>query len=366
VTTAARRFYAPTLARYLCREVLRLFALALAAFVLLSLIADFFDRVDVYLKHHAGAGTILRALLFRAPLVVAQVSPVAMLAAALIALGLMARHREFVALRACGVSVWQILVPLLGVGTLVAVLTLGWTEVVVPYSARQWHAIWNLEVKKNRHARVFAGREVWYRGGAGFYNIARASLGRQTLLGLTVYQVDDGFRPARLIVAPKATWDGTSWRLHDAETHELLPDGIRVTPGAPPGFALPETLDDFTVAELEPEAFGYRMLRRQIETLRAKGVDTSEAWVDLHLKLATPAAAVIMMLIAIPLAVRGAATKSIPASVAMGFAIGFSYFVVLGFTRALGQTGALPPIVAAWTANAVFLAFGTYLVLGAD
>ena len=99
-------------------------------------------------------------------------------------------------------------------------------------------------------------------------------------------------------------------------------------------------------------------------TSRSSGVDTSESWVDLHLKLALPAAAFIMMLVRAPLAIRGASTKSLPAAVAMGFAIGFTYFMVLGFTRALGQSGALPPLVAAWAANAIFLLFGAYLVLG--
>jgi lipopolysaccharide export system permease protein len=366
MTPSTRRFYAPTVSRYLRREVLRMVLLTLVTFVALSLIADFFDRVDTFLRHGASLGTILRSFVFRAPQVVVQVSPMAILAGTLISLGLMARHREFVALRACGVSTWQVLLPLLAVATLVSLLTLAWGEVVVPYSARRWHDVWTLEVKKNRHGRVFAGREVWYRGGAGFYNIGRASPGRHALYGLTVYQVDQDFRPTRLIVAPRATWDGEHWELHDAETHDLAPDGVHVTPGAPPGFTLPETLDDFSVAELEPEAFGYGMLRRQIEGLRAKGVDTSESWVDLHLKLAFPAAAFIMMLVSVPLAIRGASQKSIPAAVAMGFAVGFTYFMVMGFSRALGQSGALPPLVAAWAANAIYLLFGGYLVLGTD
>ena len=366
MTSSERTFYAPTLARYLRREVLRVVLLTLVAFVALSLIADFFDRVDTYLKHDASLATVLRGFLYRAPLVVSQVTPMAMLAGTLIALGLMARHREFVALRACGVSTWQILLPLLAVAAVVSVLLLAWGEAVVPYSARRWHEIWTLEVKKNRRGRVFAGREVWYRGGAGFYNIGRASPGRHALYGLTIFQVDDAFRPTRLIVAPKAAWDGTRWQLEHAETHDLTSDGVRITPGVPPGFQLPETLEDFTVAELEPEAFGYGMLRRQIESLRAKGVDTSESWVDLHLKLALPAAAFIMLLVAVPLAIRGSSTKSIPAAVAMGFAVGFTYFVVLGFARALGQSGALPPVLAAWAANGIFLLYGGYLVLGAD
>ena len=73
-----------------------------------------------------------------------------------------------------------------------------------------------------------------------------------------------------------------------------------------------------------------------------------------------------MVLVGVPLAIRGASTKSLPAAIAMGFAVGFSYFMLVGFARALGQSGALPPLVAAWAANGIFLLLGGYLVLGAD
>ena len=108
------------------------------------------------------------------------------------------------------------------------------------------------------------------------------------------------------------------------------------------------------------------MLRRQIRSLRAKGVDASESLVDLHLKVATPFAAVVMMLLAVPLATRGTRATSLPAAIGLGFAIGISYFFVVGFSRALGQTGSLPPLVAAWTANAVFAVVAGYYQVAAD
>ena len=46
--------------------------------------------------------------------------------------------------------------------------------------------------------------------------------------------------------------------------------------------------------------------------------------------------------------------------------IGFAYFVVVALTRALGQTGALPPAVAAWTANVIFALVGGYYLLGSE
>ena len=215
-------------------------------------------------------------------------------------------------------------------------------------------------------ATIFTGRDVWYHGRAGFYNIDRVSPRRRALYGLTVYQLRGDFRPARLIEAESASWDGKRWQLVGARTREFGPEGVRELPRLPDGFSLPETLEDFKAVSVEPEELSYGTLRRQIKDLRRKGVDTSESWVDLHLKLALPVASLIMMLIAVPLAASGTRVTSIPASVALGFVIGFSYFMVVAFSRALGQSGALPPVVAAWSANALFALVGGYYLLGAE
>ena len=90
---------------------------SLAIYVL----ADFFDRFDSFLQHDARAGAIIRLFLYRIPLIVTQVTPVAVLAGGLVGLGLLARQNEFVAMRACGVSIWQILLPLSLVAVVISV-----------------------------------------------------------------------------------------------------------------------------------------------------------------------------------------------------------------------------------------------------
>jgi lipopolysaccharide export system permease protein len=354
------------MSRHLVREFASAFALTLSAFVVIYVLAEFFDRLDSFLRHDTSAGTILRFFLFKLPLVVTQVTPIAVLVGALVGLGLLARQNEFVALRACGVSIWQIAAPLLVLAAVVSVGAFAWNETVVPYSAHRWHTIENLEIKRRGMATVFAGREVWYHGRAGFYNIDRVSPRRQTLWGLTVYQIGPDFRPIRLIEAESAVWDGTGWKLSGARTVEFASEGVRERQRTPPGFTLPETLEDFRAVSVEPEELSYGMLRRQIKDLRRKGVDTSESWVDLHLKLAMPAASLIMMLLAIPLAAAGTRLTSFAASIALGFAVGFGYIVLIGFARALGQTGALPPAVAAWAANGIFTLVGGFYLLGTE
>ena len=361
-----RRLFLPSVSRHLTTEFARSAGLTFTAFIAIYVVADFFDRFDTYLKHDVPVATIARAFLYKLPLIVTQVTPMAVLAGGLVGLGLLARQQEFVALRSCGVSVFQMALPLVAAGALISVGMLAWSEQVVPRAARKWHDVDNLEIRKRGSGSVFTGREIWYHGRAGFYDIGRVQPRRHLLQAITIYQLGDDFRPVRIITAPSARWTGVGWELESPRTREFGPNGPEDRDGLPDGFALPETLEDFQVGYVEPEEYSYRQLRQQIDLLRVKGVDASESWVDLHLKLALPAASLVMVLLAVPLAARGTRATSLPAAVALGFGVGFGYYILLGFARALGQSHTLPPLLAAWTPNLVFAGVGAYFLLGAD
>jgi lipopolysaccharide export system permease protein len=107
-------------------------------------------------------------------------------------------------------------------------------------------------------------------------------------------------------------------------------------------------------------------LRRHINELSRKGIDTTEPRVDLHLKLALPLVPLIMTLIAVPLASRNPRRRPLVANVGAGLVIGFSYWVLLAFSLSLGHGGAIPPALAAWTANGIFATLGAFLFLGPE
>ena len=66
-----------------------------------------------------------------------------------------------------------------------------------------------------------------------------------------------------------------------------------------------------------------------------------------------------------PLGMRNLRSSSLANNIGLGLLIGASYWFVLALAVSLGHSGALPPVVAAWTANAIFAAIGIFLLLGA-
>ncbi len=131
-------------------------------------------------------------------------------------------------------------------------------------------------------------------------------------------------------------------------------------------FVLPDRPQDLRVMDKDPEELNFQRLRHHIHELSRKGIDTTESRVDLHLKLALPFVPLVMVLVGTPLATRNPRRRPIATTIGIGLVVGFSYWVLLALTISLGHGGALPPIVAAWTANGVFAVFGAFLFLGPE
>ena len=66
-----------------------------------------------------------------------------------------------------------------------------------------------------------------------------------------------------------------------------------------------------------------------------------------------------------PIGMRSLRSSSLANNIGAGLLIGSTYWFVLALAVSLGHSGALPAVVAAWTANGIFAAIGLFLLLGA-
>ena len=356
----------PVLSRYLVGQFLGILLPVTATFVLLYVIVDLFDRLDILLRHQATVAATARYFWFKIPLMLTQITPPAVITSMLLALGLLSRRNEIIALRASGVSLGQTAVPLLAVAAGISVAAFIWNETVVPYSSRRFQQVNNVEIRKRTLRGVLSEREIWYHGAAGFYNIDHVDRARGIVYGLVIYRLDDGFRLQSVIRVPRADWRDGAWVTMGTVQHQIGDETFSETLIASDALGLPETLDDFLEVEREPEELSFSLLRQRIAALTRKGIDASHFLVDLHLKLALPFASAVLACVGIPIAGRLRRHPSIAGIVGLGTAVGFGYWVLLALANSLGQSGVLPPIVAAWAANVFFLLVGAALFLSGD
>lgn len=348
---------------YLRQEFLRLFFLSAALFLFLAVLVDFFDRLDYLVKYKASASTVLLYFVFKIPLFVTQTAPVASLTATLISIGILSRNREITALKACGVSQWQIAKPFLLAAGLLSLGVWGWNEIVVPHSYRESRYL-NLKMKKRAAKTVFHEHGFWYHGSNVFYHIDHFDSRNKILSGLTIYIIDDHFRVLKLVKAAQASWQGGQWRFEDLQEDSLFPESPSTS--QTPQQLLQETPEDFALVDVEPDEFSSQQLRNYIADLQRKGLDTTTYQVDLRLKGAMPFSVFAMTLLGVALAIPGARQLSVATATGLALVVGFGYWLLLALTISLGHSGLLLPLFAAWSANGVSALVGVFFLLGVE
>ena len=340
--------------RYVLREFLGYLVLGLSGFIVIFIVVDIFEKIAVFLDHHASADMIARFYLYRAPEVVVQVLPVALLLATFLALGQLNKFGELTAMRASGLSLIRILTPVLAAAAAASAGALLLSELVVPRANHERDTIYEEQIQSLRREAVSERPDLTYIGSGGRIYYARLYLVREQRMQDVSLQEFAGDSLARRIDAAEATWDGTQWvfasgieRSFSGDHETARPFTRMVIKG------LKERPADFTKENRTPAEMNYFELRTFVDRLRASGGIVSKYLVDLHLKLAFPLVNFIVVVIGASLA-----TQLRLHSAAVGFglsvAISFLYYAFMRTGQALGHTGALPPYAAAWIGNAVF------------
>jgi lipopolysaccharide export system permease protein len=163
-----------------------------------------------------------------------------------------------------------------------------------------------------------------------------------------------------------AHWVDGKWQVEGAVEHRLSGSGDTILTQPRNDLVIPETLGDFLEVRREPEEMSFLLLRNWIDSLTRKGIDVSNYLVELHLKLAVPFASLVLALVGIPISGRVTRHPSVALIVGFGMVVGFCYWVVLALSQSLGLSGALPPVVAAWSANVLFTLIGVAFFLYAE
>ena len=355
-----------TLDRYLLREFLTYLALGLFGFITIFVVVDIFEKIDVFLDHQAPALLVLRFYLYRAPEVIVQVLPVALLLATFLSLGQLNKFGELTAMRAVGRSLLQILLPVLMVAALASLGALALGEEVVPSANRERDRIYDEQIQKLRPNDVSERADVTYLGSGGRVFYMRLYLVSERRMHEVSVQEFRGGQLARRIDAAEATWDGKQWIFSAGYLRTFQEGKETVEPFQRTVFeGIRERPEDFAKESRRPGEMSYPELRAYVEKLRASGSRVSNYLVDLHLKLAFPLVNFIVVLIG-----AAVATRLRMQSAALGFglsvSIAFIYYAFMRAGQALGHNGALPPYLAAWLGDLVFGVVGVIMMAQAQ
>jgi LPS export ABC transporter permease LptF/LPS export ABC transporter permease LptG len=341
--------------------------LTTAAFWSLTMLVEFMDLVDDIQQNHVAWSVLFKYLLFQSPDRLRLVLPVAFLVATLTTLGLMARRNEITAIKAGGISVYRLVVPIVTSAALGTLFLFGLGEFIVPYTNRV--ALREKDVVKGRAPRSmqqFGDRMVLGANGR-FYELTSPGGTPDVLYNVRVYDVDPStWTLEQCLFAERARWN------RHGGFYDLEHGWRRVLNQGPVFRAFTST----RTREIEPpeyfrqeaasgDTLGFVELRGHIRTLAAMGMDVIRLEVDLHSKLALPAVAVVMALLGIPFAfVVGRRGALYGIGVALLLAI--VYWSCVKIFEGLGVNALLTPALAMWAPNVLFAGAAVYLLLCLD
>lgn len=351
--------------RFLLQHFIRILSLCIAAFVGIYLLIDFFEKVDNLIEYQATAWDYFTYLSNNIPFIFVQILPLAILTTTVLTLGGLSRSNEITAIRACGVSLWQIVQPLISLALLLSFILLLLNEFVVPWNTKQLNDL--LEVKlKGRQQLQLTRNEIWYRSNNRIINIAIANVQKQQLQGVKIFTFDQQQKITKRQDSILVHFDKGIWRtanlaemIFDSESGDLIEE----TNLKNQILDIDRTPEDFSGRENWNNELNFRQLSAMAKKLEREGYDSTRQRVDMHNRLAAPFTCLIMGFLGIPFALQRGRNSNIALGIGLSLGIGVTYFIIQSLVMAFGYSNAMPPLLAAWATNFIFLMLGIWLLL---
>ena len=352
---------------YVLASFLFYFVLMLVSFVLLTHVYTFFELLSDIVKNRIPMIRVLTYLFFLTPKLVYDSAPLSVLVAVLVTFGVLGKHNEVTAFRACGISLYRLSIPILIASLLLSGGLFAFDHYYVPDANRKQDAIRN-EIKGRPVQTYLHPERQWIYGqGSRIYYYKYFDPVERVMVGVSVYELDPAtFRLTKHISAEKARWERrlrawifeNGWsREFDAKGQEKVFDNFT---GQVRTFKeLDERPDWFLKEVLQDKQMNFQQLDAYIKELQQSGFDTIALQVQFYRKFSVPLFAVIMALISTPFGFL-AGNRGATAGVGISFGIAIAYWAVGILAEQLGDVNLLPAALAAWSPDALFAMAGFY------
>ena len=343
--------------RYLLREYLKAFFVGLLFFIALIIIVRLLDKDIKKFDDDVAYVTAVKIVLFQAPRRIMEVVPVAAFVAIFFVLGRMVQSNEFTAMKAGGLSVYRLLVPVLIVTLAICGLfALFYNRVAAP-------AFHEANLLQNK-ASPRRGRNIVFKGkGDRIFYSQRIALDDRKIQQLTIYEYDTDETLTRITFAASAEWTAAQWKLTDGYIRHFE-DGVEVGYEDFDTHAIDRHEDParFIGSEKDPRAMTIKELREQITYKQEAGQASRKEQVKLYHKTAYPFAAVVVVMLGAPIAIRFGRAGFF-AGLVIAFFLSFIYWALSFATlQGLSENGKLHPFLASWGANILYAVVGGVMI----
>src|SRR6202790_2266113 len=339
--------------KYIVREIFRHALLGLMVFTFVFFVPQLVRLMELAVRHTGNGAQVLKLFLCIMPAVLTFTVPMAVLIGVLLGLGRMSADSEIIAMTALGIGRRRMLIPVAVLALTGALVTLTMTMWLGPLALRTFRSIEaqliSSQISFQVQPRVFDERFprlVLYvndvsASGTKWHGVFLAETGGEGGARLTLAE--------QAIVIPEPSQGKLELHMQSGTTHEFSredADHYSVTDFGQSDW--PVEVSGLANAKPRSPSNAERSTR---ELANEDGPGWREARVELHRRLAFPAACFVFALVAVPLGSQprrgGRAAGSLIAVILIAF-----YYLLLVMGAGMARQGLVLPGVGIWIANA--------------
>ncbi len=361
-----------TLNLYIARRFLGMVARVFLIFFGILMLIDMIEQLRRFSSAGIGLTEAAELSLLNVPDTVYRVLPLILIMGSIAMFLGLARSSELVVVRAAGRSGLRFLLTPVIAAVVLGCLTVAVFNPIVAATSKQYQAARAALSQGGGSVLSMADTGLWLRQGAPEGQIViRAALANPDgteLFEVTFLGFDASGLPVTRIEAASAKLEDGAWVLNGAKTWNLDAPNPELEATAQPGETkLPSDLTPERIRDSfgTPSEIAFWGLPAYIDGLERAGFSARAYRLWFQMELAQPLLLAAMVLVAAGFTMRHVRSGGTGQMVLYAMLAGFGIFFLRNFAQALGNSGQIPVLAAAWSPPlaAVMLSLGLLLHL---
>lgn len=355
------------LRNYFLKEFITHLFLALGVLTFVMMLGNLVKIADLVINKGVDVISVMKVFLFMIPYLLTYTLPISALSAVLLSLGRFSSDNEIITIKASGVNIFRLILPLLTVGLILSLSLVIFNDRVIPY-AHYASRKTLIEVGiKNPTAALEPGVFI---NSFEKYILFIYRIDQNKLTNVRIYEPQGENKPTRTIVAKR----GEFIAIPEKKVVKLkLMEGTsdEADPQNPANFYklnfktyfmtlnLAQTQDKDKI-EKKPKDMSIQELRKEIQKIKKEGIDPTPLLIEINEKASLAFSCLAFIILGIPLAVI---TRRREKTINFGivFVIVGLYYLMLMGSEAVSLQGHINPAIAMWMPNILLGVIGAFL-----
>ncbi len=352
---------------YFLKEFIGPFFLALAVLTFVMLLGNLIKIAELVINKGVDIYSVAKLFLFMIPYLLTYIVPISSLTAILLSLGRLSSDNEITTIKASGVHIFKLILPLLVLGIILSLILVVFNDRVIPYAHYASRKTLVEVGSKNPAAALEPGVFI---NSFQKYILFIYRIDENKLSNVRIYEPQGAGKPTRTIIAKKGEFIAIpekniiKLKLMDGSSDEPDPEN-------PSNFYklnfktyfmnlnLNEGQNKGSI-EKKPKDMTIRELNNEVAKLKKEGIDPMPLLTEIHEKISLAFSCFVFILLGCPLAII---TRRREKSINFGIAfiiVGIYYLLLIG-SEAVSLQGYITPEIAMWIPNIILGVAGTIL-----